>query len=191
MALNLGVHVRRQATAVSTPVLADVSIPFVVGAAPTHAASDPAKANVPVLCTSWDEAVQQLGFSYDWKKYPLCEFVYSHFQLYGRQPAVFCNVLDSTRTDMKDSAAGDGQEPITVTDHQAQIPFEAIASTVQVSTGSDFETVLALDEDYSMPVFRARSACVQRNSPSFLDSKILIIRAAPSCDNLSHIREFC
>ena len=136
MALNLGVHVHEKATAVSTPVLADVSIPFVVGAAPTHAASDPAKANVPVLCTSWDEAVQQLGFSYDWKKYPLCEFMYSHFQLYGCQSVVFCNVLDSTKTGMRDSEAGNGKDPITVADHRALIPFEAIASTVQVSTGT-------------------------------------------------------
>ena len=63
MALNLGVHVYENATAVSTPVLADVSIPFVVGVAPVHSASDPAKANMPVLATSWDEAVAQLGFS--------------------------------------------------------------------------------------------------------------------------------
>ena len=59
MALNLGVHVYEKATAVSTPVLADVSIPFVVGAAPAHSASDPAKANVPVLATSWDERSEE------------------------------------------------------------------------------------------------------------------------------------
>lgn len=134
MALDLGVHVYEKATAVSTPVLADVSIPFVVGAAPAHSASDPAKANVPVLATSWDEAVAQLGFSYDWKKYPLCEFMYSHFHLYGRQPVVFCNVLDSSRASMKDSAAGDGQTAVPVVEHQASIPFDAIASTIQVST---------------------------------------------------------
>ncbi len=39
---------------------------------------------------------------------------------------------------------------------------------------------ISLMVDGRMPVFRARSACVQRNSPSFLDSKILImICAAP------------
>ena len=150
MALNLGVHVRQQATAVSTPVLADVSIPFVVGAAPAHSAATPAKAKVPVLCTSWDEAVEKLGFSYDWKAYPLCEFMYSHFQLFGRQPVVFCNVLDTTKASMKDSAAGNGQEAVPVTDHQASIPFAAIASTIEVGTDADFGTVLVLDEDYSV-----------------------------------------
>ena len=150
MGLNLGVHVYEKATAVSTPVLADVSIPFVVGAAPAHSASEPAKANVPVLATSWDEAVAQLGFSYDWKKYPLCEFMYSHFKLYGCQPVVFCNVLDSTKASMKDSTAGDGQTAVPVVEHQASIPFDAIASTIQVSTDATFGTTLELDTDYSV-----------------------------------------
>lgn len=160
MGLNLGVHVYEKATAVSTPVLADVSIPFVVGAAPAHSASDPAKANVPVLATNWDEAVAQLGFSYDWKKYPLCEFMYSHFQLYGCQPVVFCNVLDSSRTSMKDSEAGDGQTAVSVVEHQASIPFDAIAATIQVSTEATFGTVLKLDEDYSVLYDEDAGACI-------------------------------
>ncbi len=160
MALNLGVHVYEKATAVSTPVLADVSIPFVVGAAPVHSASDPAKANVPVLATSWDEAVAQLGFSYDWRKYPLCEFMYSHFQLYGCQPVVFCNVLDSSRASMKDSEAGDGQTAVSVVEHQASIPFDAIAATIQVSTEATFGTVLELDTDYSVLYDENADACL-------------------------------
>lgn len=160
MALNLGVHVYEKATSVSTPVVADVSIPFVVGAAPAHTASTPAKAYAPVLCTSWDEAVQKLGFSYDWKSYPLCEFMYSHFQLYGRQPVVFCNVLDSGRTGMKDSAAGDGQTAIAVVEHQAAIPFAAIASTIQVSADADFGTTLELDTDYSVLYDEDADACL-------------------------------
>ena len=160
MALNLGVHVYEKATAVSTPVLADVSIPFVVGAAPVHSASDPAKANVPVLATSCDEAVAQLGFSYDWRKYPLCEFMYSHFQLYGCQPVVFCNVLDSSRASMKDSEAGDGQTAVSVVEHQASIPFDAIAATIQVSTEATFGTVLELDTDYSVLYDENADACL-------------------------------
>lgn len=85
---NLGVHVKEQATAVSIPVVADSGIPFVVGTAPVHTAEKPAKANTPVLCASWDEAVEKLGFSYDWKKYTLCEAMYSHFKLYGCQPVM-------------------------------------------------------------------------------------------------------
>ena len=91
---TLGVRVREQATAVSIPVVADSGLPYVVGAAPAHMAEKPGKVNRPVIATSWDEAVEKLGFSFDWKKYPICEVIYSHFQLFGQQPVIFCNVLD-------------------------------------------------------------------------------------------------
>ena len=66
---NPGIHVYEKATAVAIPAVAEVSIPFVVGLAPVHTAAKPAKANTPVLCTSWDEAVEKLGFSQDWDIY--------------------------------------------------------------------------------------------------------------------------
>ena len=56
-----GVFVSQQATSVSTPVLADSGIPFAIGTAPVQSAAAPGKAGIPVLCTSWDEAVEQLG----------------------------------------------------------------------------------------------------------------------------------
>ncbi len=94
---NLGVHVFEKATSVSIPVVADSGLPYVVGLSPIHTASKPGKVMAPVLVTSWDEAVEKLGFSYDWKTYPLCEFMYSHFQLFGCQPVIFCNVMDPAR----------------------------------------------------------------------------------------------
>ena len=69
---KLGVHIFEQATSVQTPKVASVGIPFVVGTAPVQSAAKPAKSNVPVLVTSWAEAVEKLGFSYDWKSYTLC-----------------------------------------------------------------------------------------------------------------------
>ena len=68
---NLGVHVNEKATAVAIPVVADSGLPYVTGTAPIHTAAKPGKINTPILCTSWDEAVEKLGFSYDWKKYTL------------------------------------------------------------------------------------------------------------------------
>ncbi len=149
---NLGIHVYEQATAVSTPVVADVGIPFVVGLAPSHAAERPAKPNVPVLCTSWDEAVEKLGFSYDWKTYTLCEFIYSHFQLFGCQPVIFCNVLDPAAM-KKEAEAAD----YDVTDHKASIPFASIHSTIEVLNG---ETPLNEDEDYCNLYDEKTDACI-------------------------------
>lgn len=125
---NHGVFVQEQATAVSTPVVADSGVPFVVGLAPVHSAANPAKANAPILVTSWDEAVEKLGFSYDWKTYTLCEFMYSHFQLFGCQPVIFCNVLDVAKA-QKDLPAQD----YPVTDHKTVLPFGTIASSVKVT----------------------------------------------------------
>lgn len=139
---NPGVHVYEQATAVSTPVVADVGIPYFVGLAPVHAASDPAKPNVPVLVTSWDEAVERLGFSYDFKTYTLCEAMYSHFQLYSCQPVIFCNVVDIST--MKTTADAADHE---VADHKVTLPFGTVGASVEVLNG---DAKLDADVDYTV-----------------------------------------
>lgn len=145
----LGVRVYEQATSVSTPNVAKVGIPFVVGTAPVQSATKPAKSNTPVLATSWDEVVEKLGFSYDWKKYTLCEFMYSHFQLFGQQPAIFCNILDPAT--MKDAAA---PKDYPVTNHQVVLPIDAIAGSLQVTAPGSGEgaspVTLKPDEDFSV-----------------------------------------
>lgn len=88
MATNHGIYVTQQATSVSTPNAADVGIPFVIGAAPLSLAEKPAAIGTPVLCTSYEEAVEQLGYDEDWKTYPVCEFLYSHFKIFGCQPVI-------------------------------------------------------------------------------------------------------
>ena len=148
---NLGVHVYEQATSLSTPVVADAGIPYVVGVAPSHAASSPGKAYTPVLCTSWAEAVEKLGFSYDWETYTLCEFMYSHFQLFGCQPVIFCNVFDHTRM----QKAGEGRD-YAVLEHRIFIPFgfvhdDKLLVTCVKKADSDkvitADNLLAEDED--------------------------------------------
>lgn len=142
---ELGVHVYEQATSVATPTKAAVGITFVVGTAPAQAAEQPAKPNVPVLATSWDEAVEKLGFSYDWKSYTLCEFMYAHFQLFGAQPVIFCNVLD--QDNMKKEVVA---QDYGVADHKVALPVEAVASTIQVKTGAIEGTALEEGTDYSV-----------------------------------------
>lgn len=156
--LNLGIHVYEKATVVAIPVVADVGIPFVVGLAPIHAASKPAKPLVPVLCTSWDEAVEKLGFSYDWKNYTLCEFIYSHFQLYGCQPVIFCNVFDPDEMS-EDVEAKD----YDVDDRKALLPFSMMESTLKIKNGAD---VLVEDEDYTVVYDENKDACVVELLPS-------------------------
>lgn len=155
---NLGIHVYEKATAVAIPVVADVGIPFVVGLAPVHTAAKPAKANVPVLCTSWDEAVEKLGFSYDWKKYTLCEFIYSHFQLFGCQPVIFCNVLDPDTMKKAEEA-----KEYEVSDHKITLSFDTIAAGLKVSAPGDGgaePTELKPDEDYTVLYDEDDGVCI-------------------------------
>ena len=171
---NLGIHVLEQATAVSIPVVADSGLPYVTGVAPIHMATKPGKVNTPILCTSWDEAVAKLGFSYDWKKYPICEFIYSNFQLFGCQPVIFCNVMDPDK--MKADVEA---KEYTVEDHMVRLPLAAMSDTVKVTmktansanegseggdtsagSGTSGEATLEVDEDYSVYYDYKTDSCV-------------------------------
>lgn len=153
---DLGVHVLEQATASSTPFVAPCGIPYVVGTAPVHTAAMPAKTGVPVLCTGWKDAVKKLGYSEDWEKYTLCEFMFSHFKLYGAQPVIFCNVLDSPA--MKKTPA---TEKVSLTDHRAELPFETLQDSIVVKTGEgDAAAVLEADEDYTVLYDSDAGVCV-------------------------------
>ena len=156
---NHGVYVSEQATSVSTPVVADVGVPFVIGAAPVQSAAYPAAAGVPVLCTSWSEAVEKLGYSEDWESYPLCEFMYSHFQLFGCQPVIMSNVLDIA--DMKEAVEA---ADVALTDHKAKLPIAAIddANLVVKPAGGSGEPYTK-DTDYS----------------TYYDGEFLVIEALP------------
>ena len=90
---NHGVYVTEKGTSVRTPAAVETGIPFVIGLSPVHTADNPAAAGIPVLCTSFAEFEDAFGYSDDWATYNLCEFAYSHFQLFGKSPAIFCNLL--------------------------------------------------------------------------------------------------
>lgn len=145
--VNHGVNATEQATSVSTPVVAESGVPFVLGIAPVQAADTPAKAGVPVLCTSWSEAVAALGYSDKWKNYTICEAMYSHFKLYECQPAIFCNILDLTKPEHIESVEA---KDINVVKHQVKLPFEAILDDkLVVKKEGGAEEALKLGTDYA------------------------------------------
>ncbi len=142
--VNHGVNAKQQPTSVTTPVVAESGVPFVVGVAPAWSAASPAKAGVPVLCTSYDEAVDALGYSDNWDKYTICEFMYSHFKLFGCQPVIFLNVLDTAKS--ANIEAVDASD-FDVTDYKVKLPLEAIndsklvvKSTAALVLGTDYAT---------------------------------------------------
>lgn len=125
-----GVSTRQVDTSISTPVEADSGVPFVVGAAPGHTVGG--QVNEPVMCYTYAEAVSAFGFSDDWEKYPLCEMIYSQFQLYGVAPIVLVNVLDPAKH--KKTVP---EQNYTVTEGKVYLPLEAVQDSVKVKKSAD------------------------------------------------------
>ena len=141
-----GVYVSEQATSVGIPAVAESGIPFVIGVAPVQSADAPAKVGEPVLCTSFEEAKAKLGYSDAWDKYTLCEFMYSHFNLYGCQPVIFVNLLNPET--MKTPVAATDKD---VVNHKVALPIGAIndaSLVVKPSGGSG--TAYEKDTDYAV-----------------------------------------
>lgn len=138
MAYYHGAKASKQATTVSTPVTADSSIHFIVGAAPAHTVGG--AVNEPILAHSYAEAVQAMGYSEDWKKYDICEEIYASFRLYQNGPIVMVNVLDPAR-----HLTGETTEDMTLAAGVTDLPFEALADSVVVRGYNGEEE---LTEDY-------------------------------------------
>jgi len=141
-----GVYVNELGTAVSTPVAVETGIPFVIGLSPIHTADNPAEAGQPVLCNNFQEFVAKLGYSEDWATYPLCEFAYSQFKLYGCGPVIFCNLLDPAS--MKSAVTAADKD---VSGHKVELTVKAIddAGLVVKAQGGN-GTAYVKDTDYSV-----------------------------------------
>lgn len=143
--VNHGIFVNRREPATGTPVTAESSIPFVIGAAPVQSAASPAKNGVPVMCKSWEDVLSKLGYSDDWDAYNLCEFAYSHFKLYGCRPVVFCNLLDPEKMNTTVEASD-----ISVANHQLLLPIAAINDdTLVIKSAGDTGEAYVVGTDYS------------------------------------------
>jgi phage tail sheath protein FI len=141
-----GVYVYEKATSVGVPAVAESGIPFVIGAAPIQSAANPAKIGDPVLCTSFEEAEAKLGYSENWKDYNLCEFMFSHFKLYGSQPVIFVNLLNPAK--MNEAVAAADKD---VVNHKIAIPIEAINDeTLVVKPAGGSGNAYVKDTDYAV-----------------------------------------
>lgn len=120
-----GAKASKQATSVSTPVVADSSIHLIVGTAPVHTVGG--KVNEPVYASNYAEAVAAMGYSDEWDKYDICEEIYSSFKLYSNGPIIMVNVLDPAKH-LK------GAETVekTLAGGITELPYEAVSDTVEV-----------------------------------------------------------
>lgn len=151
MTYKHGVYCSEVPTSIIPAVNTAAGLPVVFGTAPVHLAKNPAPANRPVLCYSYAEAVEKLGYSGDWDKYSLCEVMYSQFALYNRAPVVFVNVLDPATH--KTSKA---DEALTLTNHVGKVSAAVLLSTLKIkiasageplTKGVDYEAAYNKDEE--------------------------------------------
>lgn len=133
--VTYGVSTEKKTASVSTPIVAESGIHFVVGTAPVHTAGG--KVNEVIKANSYKEALEELGYSDDWEKYGLCEEVYTAFKLYKVSPIFMVNVLDPRKH--KTDVPGESMKP---EGNQITLPFEAIAESVKITgkeKGTDFD----------------------------------------------------
>lgn len=124
-----GIYTSEVATSI-TPMITAATPTVAFGVAPIHLASDPASANVPVLCYNLEEFVNQFGWSNDFDKYTLCEVAQVFFQLFNVAPVVFVNVLDADTNSKSSTTEIEGVSvPATLT-------APIILSTLAVTSGT-------------------------------------------------------
>ena len=93
MAYNHGVRVKEQATSLVAPVTGTAGLQVIIGTAPVNLAADPYKAtNVPMIAYSFSEAVEQVGYSDDFKNYTLCQSMDACFRVLNVAPNIIINV---------------------------------------------------------------------------------------------------
>lgn len=130
-----GVNASKTNNGAITPVSVDTGVHFVVGTAPVQMVNG--KVNEVIMASSYKEAVQALGYSDDWKKYSLCEEIYTVFTLFNSAQVFFVNVLDP-----KKHKKTVDETQIDVVDGQIVLPAEAIAGSVEITgktAGEDYE----------------------------------------------------
>lgn len=145
MAFRHGVYKQEVPTSLIAPVQTEAGLPVIVGTAPIHLASDEEalqNVNKPQLIYNYNDAVSLFGFSRDWEKYTLCEFIYSQFALFGMSPCVLINVLDPSKH--KETVS---PENYAINDGEVNLGQDVI-----LANGVTFETTAAYTAgiDYSL-----------------------------------------
>lgn len=145
MSVRHGIYVQERATSMVVPQSVQSGIPFVIGASPIQSAETPAALGTPVLCRSFSEFQRKFGYSDDYEKYPLCEFAYVYFVVFGQRPMIACNLLDPSTMNTSVAAAD-----IDVSAHRAELPLEAIDDANLVVKSTSSGSALTKGTDYAV-----------------------------------------
>jgi len=167
-----GVTWRDVPTSIVAPIEADSGIPVAVGAAPIHMSESPAPLNVPRFYTSFEEAVNEMGYSTDFKSYGLCEVMYTYFALFNTGPIILINVFDPA-TNMKTPVVA---APLTMANGQAEIDAQdIILSTVAVKDDAGAVTYVK-DTDYVIGYSNTQTVLITRLADGAITSASAAIK---------------
>lgn len=140
-----GIYTNEAKTSILSTAPTNPTLPVVFGTAPVNLSlREAAPVNEPILCFTYAEAVEALGYSEDWSKYSLCEVMNSHFSLFGQSPVVFINVLDPVSHKTTVAAAD-----TAVTAGTAKVAVAGIIKSSVIVKSSDGATTYVVGTDYT------------------------------------------
>lgn len=144
MSYEHGIISSEKPTAVAKPTVIESAVGVIFGTAPINLLSNPGGAvNKPILVNNYNEAVEKLGFSYDFKNYTLCQSMYLRFKKFFMAPVVFVNVLDPSihKTEVPEAA-------FSITNKKITINVQGILLDKIVLKSSDGNTTYIKGTDY-------------------------------------------
>jgi Phage tail sheath protein FI len=145
MAYKHGVYNSEIDTSLTTPIQGSAGLQVIFGTAPIHLSKNPAAAaNTPMLCYSFKECQDAVGYSDDFDKFSLCQSIDACFRVFNVAPVILVNVLDPTKTGHTTSNVSASYTPTG-----AQVVYDkayVLISTMVVKNGS---TTLVYGTDYT------------------------------------------
>ena len=94
-----GVYNSEIDTSLTAPIQGSAGLQVIFGTAPIHLSRDPAAAvNKPMLCYSFAECSQNVGYSDNFKDFTLCESIDACFRVFNIAPIILVNVLDPQKS---------------------------------------------------------------------------------------------
>lgn len=155
--LQHGINTYKDDTGIVAVNVADVGIPFFIGAWPCHHGKG--YTGKPQYSTTFAEAQELGGYSTEWRdadgkpKWNLCQAAYGFHKLMNMSPAVFYNVFNPEVHKKAISA-----ENFVVTDHIAELSADALINDSLVVKSGNAE--LVKDTDY-VAFYLANSLCIE------------------------------
>lgn len=142
MSYNHGIAVNEQETSLASPQTGTSGLQVVFGVSPINLVKNPYEAvNKLCIAHSFSEAVEQLGYSDDFKNYTLCQSMDACFRIFNIEPVIFCNVLDPNVHKKENEV-----QTVNVLNKQAIVNLLGILADKTIVKNGD--TTLQVDVDY-------------------------------------------